>query len=173
MICSNCGSPLSDESKFCTSCGTPVTAQPAPEAPVYEAPAQPVPEAPVYEAPVQPAPETPVYEAPVQQPMYTPAYHQAQYTPSRQSAPKQITEADLPEQYRPLSPWAYWGLQILYAVPIVGFIFMIIFSFKKSNINRRNFTRSYFCTLFLVLIVAVTMLVIVVLTRGTPRAVNF
>ena len=160
MICSNCGSPISDDAKFCTSCGTPVTEQPAPEAPV--------PEAPVYEAPSQPAPETPV-----QQPLYTPAYHQTQYTPVRQSAPKQITEADLPEQYRPLSPWAYWGLQLLYAVPVVGLIFMIIFAFKKSNINRRNFTRSYFCTLFLVIVVAVTMFVIVLLTKTTPRVVNF
>ena len=61
-------------------------------------------------------------------------------------APKAtLTEEDLPEQYRPLSPWGYFGLQILYSIPIVGFIFLIIFSFKKSNINRRNFTRSYWC----------------------------
>ena len=28
----------------------------------------------------------------------------------------------LPEAYRPLSPWAYFGLSILYAVPFVGWI---------------------------------------------------
>lgn len=33
----------------------------------------------------------------------------------------------LPEKYRPLSAWAYWGLTLLFSVPVVGFIFLIIF----------------------------------------------
>lgn len=65
---------------------------------------------------------------------------------------------DIKEEYRPLSPWAYWGLSLLYAVPIVGFVFLIIFSFKKTNINRRNFTRSYWCNLILVAIVLLVLL---------------
>ena len=54
---------------------------------------------------------------------------------------------------RPLSPWAYFGLQILYAVPIVGWIFLIIHAIGASNINMRNFARSYFCVLIIVLII--------------------
>ena len=54
---------------------------------------------------------------------------------------------------RPLSPWAYFGLQILYAIPIVGWIFLIIHAIGASNINRRNFARSYFCILVIVLII--------------------
>ncbi len=59
----------------------------------------------------------------------------------------------LPEKYRPLSAWAYWGLTILFSVPVVGFIFLIIFALNGSNINRRSFARSYFCVLILAAII--------------------
>ena len=60
-----------------------------------------------------------------------------------------IQQPTIPEENRPLSPWGYWGLQILYAIPIVGFIFLIIHSCSGANINRRNFARSYWCSLIL------------------------
>lgn len=47
------------------------------------------------------------------------------------------------EEYRPLSPRRYVLLSALYAIPVIGWIFLIIFTFNKRNINRRNFTRSY------------------------------
>ena len=50
----------------------------------------------------------------------------------------------LPEEYRPLSAWAYFGYNILYSIPIVGWIFLIVFALDGSNINRRNFSRSFF-----------------------------
>lgn len=59
----------------------------------------------------------------------------------------------LPEKYRPLSAWAYWGLTLLFSVPVVGFIFLIIFALNGSNINRRSFARSYFCVLILAAII--------------------
>lgn len=62
--------------------------------------------------------------------------------------------------YRPLSPWAYFGLQILFSIPIVGFIFLIVFSLSNGNINRRNFARSYWCVLVIVLIIiGITLLI--------------
>lgn len=51
---------------------------------------------------------------------------------------------NLPAEYQPLSAWAYFGYNLLYSVPIVGWIFMVVFALDSSNINRRNFTRSYF-----------------------------
>lgn len=66
----------------------------------------------------------------------------------------------IPEENSPLSPWSYFGLQILYSVPLVGFIFLIIFSFNGSNINRRNFTRSYWCGLLIVAIAVASVLII-------------
>lgn len=76
-------------------------------------------------------------------------------------------QQELPEQYRPLSPWAYWGLSILFTVPIVGLIFLIIFSFNSGNINRRNFARSYWCTIFIVLAILLVIVLIAALTGAT------
>ncbi len=81
----------------------------------------------------------------------------------------EITPDMLPEPYRPLSPWAYFGLQILFAIPVVGLIFLIIFSFKRSNYNRRNFARSYWCGLILVAAVFVLILVLALLFGVSSR----
>ena len=64
---------------------------------------------------------------------------------------------DIPEQYRPLSPWAYFGWGILFSIPIVGLILLIVFSVSSSNINRRNFARSYWCWL-VIMIIAIAVL---------------
>ena len=50
----------------------------------------------------------------------------------------------LPSEYRPLSMWEYFGYNVLYSIPLIGWIFMIVFAFDSSNINRRNYTRSFF-----------------------------
>jgi len=63
-----------------------------------------------------------------------------------------MRDYDFPRQYNPLSAWEYFGLSILYAIPIVGLIFLIIHTFSSSNINRRSFARSYWCKLLLLLI---------------------
>ncbi len=83
--------------------------------------------------------------------------------------PTEFTPDMLPEAYRPLSPWAYFGLQILFAIPIVGLIFLIIFSFKRSNYTRRNFARSYWCGLILVAALFVLILVLTLLFGISSR----
>lgn len=60
----------------------------------------------------------------------------------------------LPEKYRPLTAWAYFGYSILFALPAIGFILTIVFSFVGSNINRRSFARSYFCIWIILLFVS-------------------
>ena len=78
-----------------------------------------------------------------------------------------ITEANLPEQFRPLGAWAYFGLMLLYAIPVVGFVFLIVFSFSKGNINRRNFARSYWC--WVILVIALILIGVVILLTGILR----
>lgn len=63
----------------------------------------------------------------------------------------------LPSYLKPLSPWAYFGLSILYAIPIVGFIFLLFHAIGSANVNKRNYARSYFCTLALVLILVLVL----------------
>lgn len=74
-------------------------------------------------------------------------------------AQKPLTKEELPGPFRILSPWAYFGLQLLYAIPVVGFIFLLIHTFSKGNLNRRSFARSYWCSLVLCLIVVVILLI--------------
>ena len=63
------------------------------------------------------------------------------------------TNSNIPNNYKPLSPWAYFGYNILFTLPIIGLICAIIFAFDSNNINRRNFARSYFCSLVLFAII--------------------
>lgn len=39
----------------------------------------------------------------------------------------------LPEAYRPLSPWSYFGLGILYSLPLVGWIFLIVHAIGRRE----------------------------------------
>ncbi len=57
-------------------------------------------------------------------------------------------------RYKPLSPWSYFGYELLFQIPVVGFILLIVYSFSNKNINRRNFARFHFCALAVLLILA-------------------
>ena len=53
-------------------------------------------------------------------------------------------EKNFSEQYEPISMWGYLGYSILFAIPILGIIMILVFSFSKDeNINVRNYARSY------------------------------
>ena len=68
---------------------------------------------------------------------------------------------NLPDEYRPISRWGYFGYEILFSIPIVGFILLLVFSFGGTkNVNLRNFARSYFCFLIVVVILVIIIAVI-------------
>lgn len=68
---------------------------------------------------------------------------------------------NIPEEYRPISMWGYFGYQLLFSIPCVGFILLLVFSFGGSkNINLRNFARSYFCFMLLGIILAIIIAII-------------
>ena len=73
----------------------------------------------------------------------------------------------LPEAYRPLSPWSYFGLGILYSLPLVGWIFLIVHAIGSAIINRRNYARSYFCVYVLAIILIAVLTVTGTLTGLT------
>ena len=51
----------------------------------------------------------------------------------------------IPKEYQPISMGGYLGYQILFSIPVVGFICLIIFAIGAKNVNKKNFARSYFC----------------------------
>lgn len=63
----------------------------------------------------------------------------------------------LPEKYQPVGAWRYVGYNILFSIPLVGFIFLIVFACSDANINRRSYARSYFCVFLIVAIIGIIM----------------
>lgn len=51
----------------------------------------------------------------------------------------------LPETYRPLSPWTYFGLGILYSLPLVGWIFLIVHAVGSRTSTGATTPAGYFC----------------------------
>ena len=63
------------------------------------------------------------------------------------------------EEFRPLSPWAYFGYSVLFTVPFIGLIVTLVFCFSSENINRRNYARSFWCAYLLAAIIIAVFLV--------------
>ena len=61
---------------------------------------------------------------------------------------------NIPEKYRPISMWGYLGLEILFSIPVVGFIILIVYALGGTkNVNKKNFARSYFCFVIIFVII--------------------
>ena len=130
-FCTQCGTQLSDTSVICPNCGAKV------ESAVNQGPAP--------EANQQ-------YAQPQQQ------YAQPQYIPPQ---PVVNEEAALPERFKPLSALAYFGYSLLFTIPIVGFIFAIVFAVSsEGNINRRNYARGYLIGLLVAFIISIIIAII-------------
>ena len=137
--CTKCGAET--VGAFCPNCGAPVMAQPTPQ-PAPQPTPQPV-QRTVYQAAPQPAPQ--------------PAPTVNNYIRTS------VGEEDLPAKYKPLSPWAYFGLNLLYSIPIVGLIFLLIHTFSSGNINRRNHARGYWCAILVCAIIGVFVAIILLI----------
>lgn len=134
MQCPKCNAEIPDSSKFCLSCGSAINKAGEPESP------------------------NPNYtQQNLQQPYQqsAPGYNQPAY---QQPIPPYPQQPYIPEEYRPIGMWGYFGYELLFAIPFVGFILLIVFSFAASNKNLRNFARSYFCVLIIVLVIIAILL---------------
>lgn len=73
------------------------------------------------------------------------------------------TTVNIPDEYKPISAWGYFGYQLLFSIPCVGFILLCVFALGGTkNINLKNFARSYFCLLLLGLIIGVIVFLLAV-----------
>lgn len=79
----------------------------------------------------------------------------------------QLASADeraIPDSYKPIKPWGYVGYTILFSIPLVGFIFLIVYSTGSTkNVNLRNFARAYWCWILLAVLMAVIAIVLALL----------
>ena len=67
--------------------------------------------------------------------------------------------ASIPEEYQPISMWGYFGYELLFSIPLVGFILLLVFSFGGTkNKNLKNFARSYFCFMIVIIVLSIIFL---------------
>ena len=59
------------------------------------------------------------------------------------------------QSLKPITPWGYVGYEFLFAIPIIGFIFLLIYAISAKNQNLKNFARAQFCMLLLAVIFSV------------------
>lgn len=131
MICKNCNAENQENAVFCCNCGTRLNEEIA---------------EPVAAPEVAPEPETVPVPAPAPQP-----------EPAPEQKPSKVK---IPSEYYPVSSWGFVGLQILYSIPVVGLIFLLIHTFSKSNLSRRNFARSIWCWALLIIIFSLVCLIV-------------
>ncbi len=118
MICKNCSAQIPDGSKFCTVCGHKIVVEP------FVAP-----------KPQQP-PQTPYTQIP-------PQVQQGQVPPYNLNGTQQQTVSKNTALDAPLTVLDFFLMSLLSFVPIIGFIFLLIWAFSgNTNINRKNYARA-------------------------------
>lgn len=142
MTCPNCNSEISDlTSKFCHICGTPLPVSEPSSEPAAESSSEPVVE-------------------PVSEP--SPTEQKTEETAAAESSPAvQEAKPEIPFEYKPISAWGYVGWNLLFGIPVVGFIILIILSVGGTkNKNLKNYARSFWCLYLLLLLTIVIALII-------------
>lgn len=103
---------------------------------------------------------------------FTPEAGPASAWASRRNLLEEEIPETLPARYRPISMWGYFGYQVLFSIPVIGWVFLILFAFGKTdNINLQNFARSYFC--MLILLIAVFLVCAAVLYAAVGSGILF
>lgn len=64
-----------------------------------------------------------------------------------------VVEATIPDNYAPISMWGYFGYELLFMIPLIGWILCVGFALTARNYNLRNFARSQFCWLIIYVII--------------------
>ena len=140
-FCTECGKEIAQGVAFCTECGTKAPADPATATTEtvteakdtkVEPPVVHTPPAQSYQAQQQIPPQPPQQAYPQPQQVYAqPVYQQPIYA---QPAADPTTKV--------ASTGTYFGLMLLFALPIIGFIACIIMAFAPKNKNIKHFARA-------------------------------
>lgn len=155
MFCPKCGTEVSDDKAFCPECGNALKSQAQQASGARQT------------AGAQQASEGQQTAGAQQSWQATGAQNGARPHPQVQFQSDTVV---LPDEYKPISMWGYFGYEILFSIPIVGFIVLIVLSINGKNQNVKNFARSYFCFTIIVLILLVILIVSV---AGAGASVAF
>lgn len=127
MICKNCSAQIPDGSKFCTVCGHKIVVEPF---------VAPKPQQPPQTEPTQVPPQAPYTQIP-------PQVQQGHVPPYNLNDAQQQTVSKNPALDAPLTVLDFFLMSLLSFVPIIGFIFLLIWAFSgNTNINRKNYARA-------------------------------
>ncbi len=126
-FCTECGKEIASGVAFCTECGAKVNADPTPQT------AEPV-TAVKTEPKVEAKPENTVHTTPPQTYQVRQAYNPPVQTVYAPPVPNTTNKV--------VSTGAYFGLMLLFALPIIGFIACIIMAFAPRNKNIKHFARA-------------------------------
>ena len=132
-FCTECGTNVPDDVKFCTACGKPMKAAPQPE---------PMPADASPPAAVQPQAAFTHVSQPEPVPVYIPQPGQT----SAPAIPAAVNGDGAPpkgSKYEPVTTGGYIGIMLLMCIPIVGQLLTIIWAFGGCRkINKRNLARA-------------------------------
>ena len=92
------------------------------------------------------------------------------YAPVEEKAADQAGETGEKAKY--ITPWGYFFLTLLYCIPVIGWIFLIVHSFGKKNVNRKNFALSIWVKLLVCLIIACIVVIVVMIFKDTDIGVK-
>lgn len=127
MICKNCSAQIPDGSKFCTVCGHKIVVEPF---------VAPKPQQPPQTEPTQVPPQASYTQIP-------PQVQQGHVPPYNLNGTQQQTVSKNTALDAPLTVLDFFLMSLLSFVPIIGFIFLLIWAFSgNANINRKNYARA-------------------------------
>lgn len=164
-FCTNCGKEIADGIAFCTECGTPAPAE-KPKLPDEKMPEK-TPSA-GGGAPMREPPEvTPMQQTyqPQPQPAYQPPQQQTYQSQPQQTyqqpvyAPPAVMQDANPKggRYGVVGTGAFFGLMLLFAIPVVGWIACIVMAFASKNENIKHFARAMLIWLIIAAVLCAAM----------------
>ena len=137
-FCTECGTNVPDDVKFCTSCGKAMSAAPKPE-------------------PVAVGVSAPAAAQPQAAPTYIP---QPQQTPVPVSPPVAGGDAAPAKgsKYEPISTGGFIGIMLLMCIPIVGQVLTIVWACGGCRkVNKRNMARAMLVFLIISIVLGVIL----------------
>ena len=78
-----------------------------------------------------------------------------------------------PREYKPLGTSAYFWLSILYAIPVLGFVFVLILSAIPRNRNLKNFTRAILVFYLIAIIIGLIAGIVIMFLMPDPVRTDF